>query len=295
MAQKQTPLQMTTGSLFDSPLASQDSAPSGRGGDGGELDAKRASVWAVVSAALAVPSILAFMNLNFVVFSVAAVLSGLFAFWLIWQSGGELSGKSVAGFGLALGLATLIGGPLNVQVYRAEFGKQAEEFAQHWFKTVKSDNIALTRQLQDPYWRRDIFATHEDVVSFWAHALGNDEEPHSSTHGFLSNPTLLTINRLGDRATMTYYSTVADVITPSKEETSRIYAVTVEPEKPGEKKQTFFINLVMERFKTKTEEEGTLNGWGVVFNEYEPLPLDEEGRPYLRTLGSKKDKGEQKK
>ena len=270
MAQKQTSLQMTTGSLFDSPLASQDSAPSGRGGDGGELDAKRASVWAVVSAALAVPSILTFMNLNFVVFSVAAVLAGLFAFWLIWQSGGELSGKSVAGFGLALGLATLIGGPLNAQVYRAEFGKQAEEFAQHWFKTVKSDNIALTRL---------VIAQRQTVgieVALGDHALEG-------------------VNRLGDRATMTYYSTVADVITPSKEETSRIYAVTVEPEKPGEKKQTFFINLVMERFKTKTEEEGTLNGWGVVFNEYEPLPLDEEGRPYLRTLGYKKDKGEQKK
>lgn len=284
MAQKQTPLQMTTGSLFDSPLASTERAgASAFDGAGGEVVVKRASVWAVLSAVVAVPSLLAFMNLNFLGFSIAALAMALVAFWLIYRSGGELSGTSVAGFGLALSLATLIGGPFNARVYRVSFDKQAEEFAQYWFETVKSDNIALTRQLQDPYWRRVLFVTHDDVVSFWIRAMGNEEEPHASMHGFLANPTLLTINKLGDRAKMTHYKTVSDFITSDKESTSRIYAITIEPEKPGEKKQTFFINLLMERVKAKTEEEGTLHGWTVVFNEYEALPLDEEGRPYVKS------------
>ncbi len=279
---KQTPLTRQSKSIFDAiePVETIASASNDAGSDASV--AKGVTAWAPVAAVAGLAAPLAFVDMGFLVFAVFAIFAALVAFYSIFRSSGELVGKSLAGFGLCLAVASFVGAPYQERVYAQKFGEQADEFAQVWFETAKSDNIALNRQLLTPYWQRAALVDYDDAVGFWVKEKGNDEEPHYSVHGYLCNPTLLTINKLKDRAHMTRYSIVEDFITPSKEQTSRIYAITCDLE--DGKKQTFFVNLIMERLKRKTPQGEKRVGWQIVMNEFAPLPLDENGRPYVKTL-----------
>ena len=279
---KQTPLARQSKSLFDALESVDASAPKTSDAGGDEIVAKRVSAWAPVSVVLALASPLAFVNLGFLVFAVLAILAGFAAFYVIIRSSGEVVGKGVAGFGICLAVACLVGAPFHEQVYEREFGKQADAFARVWFETAKNENIALNHQLRIPYWQRSALVDYDDAVGYWVREKSGDEEPHYSVHGFLCNPTLLTINKLGDRAHMSRYSVVENLITSSKEQTSRIYAITCDPETSGGEKETFFVNLIMERVKRKTPEGKKLVGWQIIMNDFNPLPIDEEGRPYIK-------------
>ena len=283
---KQSPLQRTSGSLFDvAPKPGEgkgfnSTAPSAY--DESDFASKHVTIWAPISAAFGVLSLSALVSLPFLFLSIFAVVAGLIAFYAIFKSGGEASGRGVASAGLILGLATLIGAPTHNYVYRKDFGRQADQFAQYWFESVKDENIALSRLAQEPYWQRAPFVTHDDVVDYWIRSKSGDEEPHDAVHSYLSNPTLLTINYCGDRAKMTRYSVVEDYLSSSKEMTSRIYAVTIDPKTHEELRQTFFINLLMERVERKTPQGQRLVGWKIIMNNFRPLPLDAQGRPYVK-------------
>ena len=126
---KQSPLQRTSGSLFDvAPKPGEgkgfnSTAPSAY--DESDFASKHVTIWAPISAAFGVLSLSALVSLPFLFLSIFAVVAGLIAFYAIFKSGGEASGRGVASAGLILGLATLIGAPTHNYVYRKDFGRAA--------------------------------------------------------------------------------------------------------------------------------------------------------------------------
>lgn len=278
MAKKTTPLEKTTSSLFDAIPAETLHVEY----DDQTLDAavgKRLSTWAIVSLVFGVLGFLSLVHLGFLVFSVIAAFTALVAICVIGRSGGELVGGVFAATGLTLAIASGFAGPFSAYVYEREFDRQADAFCRSWFDAVKSGNPALPRQMTAPYWQRTVFRKHSDVVSYWRRMVKGEEEEHQMAHSYLCNPTLLTLAHLGDRAKVTYYRTTATLLTSSKEQTERIYAVTVEPEKPGGKRQTFFLPFFVEREVHKTPQGETMVGWVLHSNDHIPLKLGADGLP----------------
>ncbi len=270
-------LEKTSQSLFDSTW--NEIKPSGGTQNVDELASKHISALAVISTAIALLSILAFVYVGFVAASALAVLVAVWAFIVIARSGGEITGRKFACIGLALGLCSLIGAPVSSTAYRMDFERQADEFCKVWFQLAKDGKIADLRQLTSPYWNRATFVTHKDEVDLFVRQMQGDEEPHYNVHSFLANPTLLTLNALGERAHISFYKTKATIINQNLESTGRIYAVTVEPSNPNDVKQTFFITLYCDRRYNKTEEGEKLVGWIVHDADVNPMELGADGRP----------------
>ena len=271
-------LEKTSGSLFDS--AWNETQPSNLTGlDDSGLASKRLSTMAIASTVVALLSLLAFIGTGFSVLSVLAIIMATAAFYFIGKSGGELVGLKFACVGLALGLVTLIGGQVRKITYRVAFERQAEEFCQAWFQAVKDGDITQVRQMTAPYWKRATIMSHKDEVDMFVRQMAGDEEPHSDVHAFLANPTLLTLSALRDRIHPTFYGATAVWLTPSTESTERIYAITVDPAGPNEKKQTFFMRLVCNRNYNKTEEGEKLVGWSTTNSDLSVMELDKDGRP----------------
>ncbi len=278
MAKKSTPLEKTSSSLFDAiPAQALGDAYEGETIEG--VGKSRVSVWAIVSFVFGILSFLSLVHLGFLVFTVFGAAAALFAFYAFGRAGDELGGKTFAALGLALAVASGIAGPYSAYVYEREFDRQADEFCKSWFDAVKTGNPALTHQMTRPYWQRKKFARHSDVVSYWGGMVKGEEEEHHTVHSYLCNPTLLTIYRLGDRAKVTYYGTFGKALTNSAEQTERVYAITVEPEEPGGKRQTFFLALFAERVMNKTPKGEKMVGWTMHMGDYIPLKLDADGRP----------------
>ena len=278
MAKKSTPLEKTSSSLFDAiPEGGFAAEYEGEKIDGASKS--RVSVWALVSFVSGLLGFLSLVHLGFLVFAVFAVVAALFAFYAFGRSGDELGGRTFAAVGLALAVASGIAGPYSAYVYEREFNRQADEFCKSWFDAIKTGNPALTHQMTRPYWQRKKFARQSDVVNYWKSMVKGEEEEHHTAHSYLCNPTLLTIYRLGDRAKITYYGTFGTSLTNSAEQTERVYAVTVEPEEPGGKRQTFFLALYVERMVNKTPQGEKLVGWVLHMGDHIPLKLDANGRP----------------
>ncbi|MBR5243182.1 MAG: hypothetical protein IKW13_03005 [Thermoguttaceae bacterium] len=279
MADKLKPLEKTSSSLFDALSADASVANVSNAAD--ELVSKRASALAIVSATLGALSFLSLLNLGFLVFSAFGVLAAIFALAAIAKSGGELIGRSWALGGLALALAGAISGPLCAATYRADFEAQADEFCQIWFETAKSGDFLALRQLTRSHWERSPILDEMDAVKYWA-ASTHDDDAHRELHSFLANSTLLTLAALGDRAQATFYATETQTINSKVEVATRIYAVTVAPEKEGETKETFFLRLTVERRLRKTARGEKSVGWNVHAGDWRPLEIDENGRPILK-------------
>jgi hypothetical protein len=237
MADKLKPLEKTSSSLFDALSADASAVNASNAAD--ELVSKRASVLAIIAATLGALSFLSLLNLGFLVFSAFGGLTAIFALAAIARSGGELIGRSSALAGLALALAGALSGPLCAATYRVDFERQAAEFCDIWFETAKSGDFLALRQLTRSHWDRPAILDENDAVKYWATST-HDEDAHRELHSFLANPTLLTLAALGERAQATFYATETQTINSKVEVATRIYAVTVAPEKEGEAKQTFF-------------------------------------------------------
>jgi hypothetical protein len=276
MADKLKPLEKTSSSLFDALSADASVANAAD-----ELVSKRASVLAILSATLGALSLLSLLNLGFLVFSAFGVLSAVFALAAIAKSGGELTGRSWALGGLALALIGAISGPLCAATYRADFEAQADEFCKIWFDTAKSGDFLTLRQLTRSHWERSAILDENDAIKYWASST-HDDDAHRELHSFLANPTLLTLAALGDRAQTTFYATETQTINSKVEVATRIYAVTVAPEKAGEAKKTFFLRLTVERRLRKTARGEKSVGWNVHPGDWRPLEIDENGRPVLK-------------
>lgn len=281
MAEKLKPLEKTSSSLFDALSADASVVNASNAAD--ELVSKRASVLAIISAALGAFSFLSLLNLGFLVFSAFGVLSAIFALAAIAKSGGELVGRSWALGGLAAALAGAISGPLCAETYRADFEAQAEEFCQIWFEKAKAGDVLALRQLTRSHWDRPAILDENDAVKYWATST-HDEDAHRELHSFLANPTLLTLAALGERVKPTFYATETQTIDSKAEVATRIYAVTVEPEKEGEAKKTFFLRLTVERRLRKTARGEKSVGWNVHSGDMRPLEIDENGRPVLKNF-----------
>ena len=278
MAKKLTPLEKTSSSLFDAiPSGGFAAEYEGEKVDGASKS--RISVWAIVSFICGLLSLLSLIHLGFLVFAAFGALASFFAFYAFGRSGDELGGKSFAALGLTLAVAAGIAGPYSACVYEREFDRQADAFCKSWFEALKAGNPAITHQMTRPYWQRKKFARHSDVVSYWKSMVKGEEEEHHTVHSYLCNPTLLTIYRLGDRAKVTSYGKFGTLLTNSVEQTERVYAVTVEPEEPGGKRQTFFLALFVERHVNKTPQGEKLVGWTMHMGDHIPLKLDADGRP----------------
>lgn len=281
MADKLKPLEKTSSSLFDALSADASVANASNAAD--ELVSKRASVWAIVSALAGAFSFLSLLNLGFLVFSAFGLFAAIFALAAIAKSGGELVGRAWALGGLALALAGAISGPLCVATYRADFDAQADEFCQIWFDAAKKGDVLTMRQLTRSHWDRPPIVDENDAIKYWATST-QDEDGHRELHSFLANPTILTLAALGDRVKPTFYATESQTINAKAEVATRIYAVTVAPEKEGEAKQTFFLKLTVERRLRKTARGEKSIGWNVHPGDWRPLELDENGRPILKVV-----------
>ncbi|MBP3557366.1 MAG: hypothetical protein J6K20_06640 [Thermoguttaceae bacterium] len=281
MADKLKPLEKTSSSLFDALSADASAANVSNAAD--ELVSKRASVLAIVSALLGALSFLSLLNLGFLFFSAFAVLAAIFALAAIAKSGGELVGRSWGLAGLALALAGAISGPLCVATYRADFDAQADEFCQIWFDAAKKGDVLTLRQLTRSHWDRPPIVDEDDAIKYWATST-QDEDGHRELHSFLANPTILTLAALGDRVKPTFYATESQTINARAEVATRVYAVTVAPEKEGDAKQTFFLKLTVERRLRKTARGEKSIGWNVHPGDWRPLELDENGRPVLKVV-----------
>ena len=280
MAEKLKPLEKTSSSLFDALCADASVANASNAAD--ELVSKRASVLAIVSALLGALSFLSLLNLGFLFFS-AFGAAAIFALAAIAKSGGELVGRSWALGGLALALAGAISGPLCVATYRADFDAQAEQFCKIWFEAAKKGDVLTLRQLTRSHWDRPPIIDENDAIKYWATST-QDEDGHRELHSFLANPTILTLAALGDRVKPTFYATESQTINSRAEVATRVYAVTVAPEKEGEAKQTFFLKLTVERRLRKTARGEKSIGWNVHPGDWRPVELDENGRPILKVV-----------
>ena len=281
MADKLKPLEKTSSSVFDAWSADASAANVSNAAD--ELVSKRASALAIVSALLGAFSFLSLLNLGFLFFSAFGVLAAVFALAAIAKSGGELVGRSWALGGLALALAGAISGPLSAATYRADFDAQADEFCQIWFDAAKKGDVLTLRQLTRSHWDRPPIIDESDAVKYWITST-QDEDAHRELHSFLANPTLLTLAALGDRVEPTFYATESQTINSKAEVATRVYAVTVAPEKEGEPKQTFFLKLTVERRLRKTARGEKSVGWNVHPGDWRPVELDESGRPVLKVV-----------
>ncbi|MBQ7813500.1 MAG: hypothetical protein IJ387_03270, partial [Thermoguttaceae bacterium] len=275
MADKLKPLEKTSSSLFDALSADASVANVSNAAD--ELVSKRASGLAIVSTLLGALSFLSLLNLGFLFFSAFGALAAIFALASIAKSGGELVGRSWALAGLALALAGAISGPLCVATYRADFDAQADEFCQIWFDAAKKGDVLTLRQLTRSHWDRPPIIDENDAIKYWATST-QDEDGHRELHSFLANPTILTLAALGERVKPTFYATESRTINSRAEVATRVYAVTVAPEKEGEAKETFFLKLTVERRLRKTARGEKSIGWNVHPGDWRPLELDENGR-----------------
>lgn len=276
MAKKPEALEKTTASLFDSidELKKNEQVEQ-------EIVSHGVSAWSVVSLVLAVLAFLAFVHVAFVVFAVLSAICAIFAFCAIARSGGEVAGKKIACLGLALAIACGIGGPVRKAVYRMEFDRQAAQFCEEWFKNVQSGDVVALRQMINPYWKRATIMNHEDEVNYFVREKAGEDEAHYGTHSFLSNPTLLTLYTLGDKAHHSFYVSTTTWLTNSTESTERMYAITVDPDPEAGRpeKQTFFLRLVCNRVLNLTEEGERLIGWSTIVSELTPVELDKDGKP----------------
>lgn len=280
MTSKRTPIENKSSSIFDSASLKELSSTYGDQTPEGPV-VSRISVWAVVSVVLGLLGFLALVQLGFLFFSVLGAFAALVAFYAIGRSGGELGGRKLTALGLVLALASGIAGPYSTYVYTRDFDRQADAFCRYWFDAVKTGDPALPHQTTAPYWQRKTFTKHRDSVSYWRPMMIGDEEEHHMVHSYLSNPTLLTIHRLGDRAKVTFFGTSQRLLTKSTEQAERVYAVTVEPEEPGGKRQTFFLSFLVERIMRTTPQGEVKVGWTMKGGDYIPLKLGADGLPVL--------------
>lgn len=280
MIKKQTPLEKSSASLFD---ASPRDTLSPRSADDFDATrgARRISALAVVSFAFGFLGFLSLVNLGFLVFSALGILTALGAFYAIGRSGGEIVGRTFAGAGMAFALASAVAGPWSAYLFERDFNRQADAFVKVWFENVKAGRPDLAYQMTEPYWQRTALVARADVVNFWEKGLAGEEEQHHGVHEFLSNPTLLTIWQAGDRAKISYYGTRDTILNAAKEETARVYAVTIEPADPDGKRQTFFLQFFVERVARKTPEGEKLIGWVWHLADSVPLELGANGLPKL--------------
>ena len=280
MKQKATPLEQTSNSLFDA-IVAQDAQDGFDQAQDAEVNVKRTSAWGIVAIILALISTLSILSFSFLFFAAFAIVAALISLYLIKRSGGELTGAIFAYPALAIAIAVFVATPLNYCVYRQAFERQADEFFHFWSDTVRSGDATGANMCSQYYWDRSTIVDRHDEIDYWVRAKGGDEEPHSNVHSYLSNPTLLTLATLDDKATARLHRIVTTFLSPTNEQTDCVYAITCEPTESTGDKQTFFIRVVLERKTGKTEEGEKKVGWRIQPGDFAPLQLDAQGEPVI--------------
>ncbi len=111
----------------------------------------------------------------------------------------------------------------------------------------------------------------------WAN-YRHDPEARELLKKFVQNPVVRTLMALGKGAEVRFYKTSAIVTDGSRGVVSQYFTVTYEDDEEG--KQTFFVNVMLER--NPTEEPG-INPWRVIdldggFDPNDPTVRDTEDR-----------------
>jgi len=273
-------LEKTTDSLFET-WTPNEASKLDETGQIAEIVSKRMSGVAVVALVVSVSGLTSFVHIGFICVAVLAILIALAAVVAISCSGGELVGKSIACFALALGIACAIGGPFKNYVFRADFERQADLFYDYWIDLALKGDVTELSTLGSPYWSRPPITGEDDRVSYWLRSVGGEEEAHHRFHSTMANPTLLTLKVLGERGQIkpSYYKTRQILLTGGTEEICRIYAFTTVPKEERDKAQTFFVSLVARRNISKTEEGEKRVGWTALTTDWEVMKLNSDGTP----------------
>ncbi|MDO5309499.1 MAG: hypothetical protein Q4G03_08410 [Planctomycetia bacterium] len=274
------PLVKTSQSLFDSLATQGDDLREGFA-QSQEIEStvKRPSVWAILSAIIALPALLALLNYTFLFFAVLAIFAAILALATIKRSGGELVGAKFAYLGVVIACLAIVATPCNYFLYRYNFERQADQFFRVWFDAATQGDVTALRQLNNFHWQRATIVDHHDEIDFWARLKGDDEEPHYALHQFLSNPTMLTLRAFGDKAHASFYSNPTIYFDTKGDEISSVYAITCDPIEEGAQRQTFFLKVAMKRVVGKNEEGQKLIGWQMLTTDFTPMSLDAQGRP----------------
>lgn len=259
---EQSPKEEKKKSLFDAAW---------RPSEGGEEQEERfssVSVPAVLAMIGGVFSVLVFFSPVFLFIPCCTFPLALWALWSISRSDGMLTGVRFARIGLFLLIFSPTAALVNDIVYQTQLLRQAKTYFRSVFDDIQHGDLLAVRQSMLPYFARPTDLTE---AAYWKSQMGKEEDHELFHSDFLSNPTLLTLYTLGERAKYSYYKTESIIAAPNfgTDRVKMVFAVTY-PGKDGGN-ETFFIPVVAIRTHDTEKKRA---GWGRQKFEFAPLPAD---------------------
>ena len=208
---------------------------------------------------------LAFGGPVFWVVPLSGIVLGASALRTIAAQAPALIGRKAALAGMILSLAFAGAAPSQELAYRWLIQREACQFSQAWFTSLRNGQPHIAYQLsQLPSGRRPL------DESLWDVYAEDSLERESLTH-YVSQVAVRALLTLADKAEVRYYSTEQMYRKKRCEVISQVYAVTYDAD--GEK-TTFFVLLVLERWRLASTGRAD---WRLLRTEggYQPKALRE--------------------
>ncbi|MCL2305362.1 MAG: hypothetical protein FWC43_08475 [Planctomycetaceae bacterium] len=219
------------------------------------------SILAMISLVLGIVSLVAFLYVECLFLAIVGVPMALWAYFRIQRSRGALLGSFAALIGLFFATFTLVGVSVLWSYYQYTVRMEADRFFQIWFDAVKSQDIPLVFEMQNPVWYRRLGVAPED---WWKSKLThNAERERENVNGFLTvlnDPCMKTLWVLGNQADISYYKTLFNCYDDGKDMVACLYAVTFMPPEQTDR-ETFFIKISARR--TRNPRDNTQRGWAL--------------------------------
>jgi len=150
-----------------------------------------------------------------------------------------LTGRTVAAVGLTLSVFSAAAVPAHRIGYRRLICREAQEFADVWFESLRENDLVKAYQLtQDPRYRWPL-------AEFSRKCLDEESEYHESMIDYADEEPVRKLLDLGDKVRVEHYSTDTYFQATERDSIVDTYALTY-PE-DGETKTTY-IKLTMHRF-----------------------------------------------
>lgn len=260
----EVPLEQTSGSLFSKQWNVADE------GLPDDVALNNISVAAIGCLAGGIFSLSVYFSPYFCFVPAVTIVLALVTLIRIKLADGMLLGKKITLIGLWLAIVFSVAMPLHHETYRLRLKNDAKKYCMHWCSTIHRGDFLRIKQLGHvPHFLK--LDTTE--AAYWRQYLG-DEEVHTGLHRFLTEPLLLTLAALGDKAKYSYYRTDMLHVGKDSDEIVMTYAVTYPSTE--NKKETFFIRINASRTFDPKRKLGIWKGGDKVKG---PLPLDEDHVP----------------
>jgi hypothetical protein len=202
-----------------------------------EVQYTRISICSLISAVFGLGTFLVFITPWFAFLGVLAILFSLIALLGIRQADGSLTGTVPAYIGLSASIIGLIGISVFLPSYQYGVRCEADQFFRIWFEAMRQENIPQAKELYNYYPYR---AKTTDAETWWKNQYEN-ESSHRSIHQYIENKLVRTMLALGDKAKVSYYTTLGVTMEDESDSVTTIYAVTY-PNEIG-KTETFFVRM----------------------------------------------------